>query len=31
MVLQGAFSDEVAAFLTSNGIVDPECIVHRGR
>ena len=31
MVLQGAFSDEVAAFLTKNGIVDPECIVYRGK
>lgn len=30
MVLQGSFSAEVAAFLTSNGIVDPECIVYRG-
>jgi translation initiation factor 1 (eIF-1/SUI1) len=30
IVLQGAFSAEVAAFLTSNGIVDPECIVYRG-
>lgn len=31
IVLQGSFSDEVAAFLTNNGIVDPECIVYRGR
>jgi translation initiation factor 1 (eIF-1/SUI1) len=30
IVLQGSFSAEVAAFLTSNGIVDPECIVYRG-
>ena len=30
IVLQGSFSVEVAAFLTSNGIVDPECIVYRG-
>lgn len=30
IVLQGSFSTEVAAFLTSNGIVDPECIVYRG-
>jgi translation initiation factor 1 (eIF-1/SUI1) len=30
IVLQGSFSAEVAAFLTSNGIVDPECIIYRG-
>ena len=30
IVLQGSFSVEVAAFLTNNGIVDPECIVYRG-
>ena len=30
IVLQGSFSADVAAFLTSNGIVDPECIVYRG-
>ena len=30
IVLQGFSTVEVAAFLTSNGIVDPECIVYRG-
>ena len=30
IVLQGRFTAEVTAFLTSEGIVDAECIVCRG-
>jgi translation initiation factor 1 (eIF-1/SUI1) len=30
LVLQGSFSTEVAAFLTQEGLVDADCIVHRG-
>jgi translation initiation factor 1 (eIF-1/SUI1) len=30
IVLQGRFMTEVAAFLTSEGIVDADCIVYRG-
>jgi translation initiation factor 1 (eIF-1/SUI1) len=30
IVLQGSFSVEVAKFLTSEGIVDADCIVCRG-
>lgn len=30
LVLQGSFSAEVAAFLTREGLADPDCIVHRG-
>ena len=30
IVLQGRFTTEVAAFLTSEGIVDADCIVFRG-
>jgi hypothetical protein len=30
IVLQGRFTTEVAAFLTSEGIVDADCILFRG-
>jgi translation initiation factor 1 (eIF-1/SUI1) len=30
IVLQGRFTMEVAAFLTSEGIVDADCILFRG-